>query len=113
MPIITAPASNGAFGFLPEGGTLGGEQATQLYAVEGTSPAIRTGDIVKYSTGGIATLSSAITQPVGTLIGFAAQTVTTSGFDGITPNLLVYTDPHAIYCCAMTSSEMFKSSSVG
>lgn len=113
MPIITAPASNGAFGFLPVGGTLGGETATALYAVEGTCPAIRTGDIIKYSTGGIATLSSSITQPINSLIGFSAQTVTTSGFDGVTPNLLVFTDPNAIYCCAMTSSEIFKSSGVG
>jgi len=114
MPIITAPASNGAFGFLPVGGTLGGETATQLYAVEATCPAVRTGDIIKYSTGGIATLSTSITQPISAgLIGFAAQTVTTSGFDGITPNLLVFNDPNAIYCCAMTSSEIFKSSGIG
>lgn len=113
MPIITAAASNGAFGFLPLGGSLGGETATGLYAVEATCPAVRTGDIIKYSTGGIATLSSSITQPIGTLIGFAAQTVTTSGFDGITPNLLVYTDPNAIYVAAMTSSEILKSSGVG
>ena len=113
MPIITAPASNGAFGFLPLGGTLGGETATALYAVEATCPAVRTGDVIKYSTGGIATLSSASAQPFGPVIGFAAQTVTTSGFDGITPNLLVFTDPNAIYCAAMTSSEILKSSGVG
>jgi len=114
MPIITAPASNGAFGFLPLGGTLGGETATALYAVEATCPAVRTGDIIKYSTGGLATLSTSITQPISAgLIGFAAQTVTTSGFDGITPNLLVFSDPNAIYCAAMTSSEILKSSGVG
>src|SRR6266566_776953 len=113
MPIITAPASNGAFGFLPLGGTIGGETATALYAVEATCPAVRTGDVIKYSTGGIATLSSASAQPFGPVIGFAAQTVTTSGFDGITPNLLVFTDPNAIYCAAMTSSEILKSSGVG
>ena len=113
MPIITGPASNGAFGFLPLGGTVGSETATGLYAVEATCPAVRTGDIIKYSTGGIATLSSSITQPIGTLIGFAAQTVTTSGFDGITPNLLIYTDPNAVYVAAMTSSEILKSSGIG
>ena len=115
MPIITAPASNGAFGFLPLGGTLGGETVTALYAVESTSVAIRTGDVIKYSTGGIATRSSASAQAANEprLIGFAAQTVTTSGFDGITPNLLVYTDPNAIYCAAMTSSEILLSSGVG
>lgn len=113
MPIITGPASNGAYGFQPLGGTLGGEAATALYAVEATCPAIRAGDIMKYSTGGIATKSSAVTQPVGTLIGFAAQTVTTSGFDGITPNLLIYNDPNAIYVAAMTSSEILLSSGVG
>lgn len=113
MPIITGPASNGAYGFQPLGGTLGGEVVTGLYAVEATCPAIRAGDVMKYSTGGIATKSSAVTQPIGTLIGFAAQTVTTSGFDGITPNLLIYTDPNAIYVAAMTSSEILLSSGIG
>lgn len=113
MSIVTGAASNGAFGFVPLGGTYGSEAATQLYPVESTCPAVRTGDILKWSTGGIATLSTAITQPIGSLIGFSAQTVTTSGFDGITPNLLVYTDPNAIYVCAMTSSEILKSSGVG
>lgn len=115
MPIITAPASNGAFGFLPLGGSLGGETATTLYAVESTCPAIRTGDVIGYSTGGIATRSSASAQTAALprVLGFAAQTVTTSGFDGITPNLLVYTDPNAIYVAAMTSSEILLSSGVG
>lgn len=113
MPIVTGPAANGAYGFQPLGGSLGGEAATGLYAVEATCPAIRAGDIMKFSTGGLATKSSAVTQPIGALIGFAAQTVTTSGFDGITPNLLIYNDPNAIYVAAMTSSEILLSSGVG
>lgn len=113
MPFISTAASKGAFGFLPLGGTLGGECATGVYAVEATCPAIRTGDVMKYSTGGLATRSSAVTQPIGAIIGFAAQNATTSGFDGITPNLLIYNDPNAIYVCAMTSSEILLSSGVG
>lgn len=115
MPIVTGPAANGAYGFQPLGGSLGGEAATALYAVEATCPAIRAGDIMKYSTGGLATKSSSVTQAANEprLIGFAAQTVTTSGFDGITPNLLIYTDPNAIYVAAMTSSEILLSSGVG
>src|SRR5215475_2928082 len=114
MAIVNAPASAGAFGFIPLGGAYGGgTAATGVYPVESTCPALRTGDIIKWSTGGIATKSSSTTQPIPSLIGFAAQTVTTSGFDGITPNLLVFNDPNSLYVAAMTSSEILLSSGVG